>query len=89
MSYEEFLKFLALQIFIGTIGYPRLEMYGTVGREIPSFPDNMTRFHLLHNNLKFSANDIQNDKLFEIRSIIYSLKNRVLFEKMRILVLAR
>ena len=72
LTTEKLLKFLVLEIMIGTIGYPRLEMYWIMGTVIPVFPENMTRqrFHNIRNNLKFTINETQNDKLHKIRPLI-------------------
>lgn len=72
LTKEDFFKFLALEVMIGTIGYPRLSMYWTAPTDIPAFRQNMTknRFHSLRNNLKFPTSDPGNDKLFRIRPLI-------------------
>lgn len=72
LTTEELFRFLALELMIGIIGYPRLEMYWALGTVIPVFPENMSRqrFHLIRNNLKFTTNSTENDKLYKIRPLI-------------------
>lgn len=69
---EEFYKFLALEIMIGTISYPRLEMYWSKTTEIPCFRGSMprVRFHSLRHNLKFSLDQTSDDKLHRIRPLL-------------------
>lgn len=72
LSKEEFLKFLALEITIGTLGYPRLDMYWSKATAIPCFSQCMTRprFHSIRNNLKFTTATTNSDKLYKIRPLV-------------------
>lgn len=67
ISSEEFIKFIALEIMTGSIGYPRLKMYRSKATEIPYFRHCMSRsrFHSLRNNLKFTSSSNTNDKLYK------------------------
>lgn len=72
LNKEELLKFISLEILIGTIGYPRLSMYWTKGTNIPIFDQNLTRhrFHLIRNHIKLTSIIDPEDKIFKIRPLI-------------------
>lgn len=54
---KTFLDEIVSKIFIGTIGYPRLDMYWAINSIIPSFPRNMS------SNIFHFRNDVANGLL--------------------------